>query len=194
MKNEFNKYSDNELILLIRENSKSAQSAFVELYDRYSSRVYAYCRKVMPTREGAEDLYQETFFRFYNKITTDYEIVNIIGYLITIARNLCLNYQRDKKSFVSVEDISPIDEYKSLSEVGEDNQIEEQSQMVLMALDLLEPNEKEILLMKYYANMNYNEIAEVTGQSANSMRVKIHRAKEKIRGLLIRDEKKTINR
>jgi RNA polymerase sigma factor (sigma-70 family) len=194
MKNEFNKYSDRELILIIRDQGKNTQNAFVELYDRYSSRVYAYCRKVMPTREGAEDLYQETFFRFYNKVVTDYEIVNIIGYLITIARNLCLNYQRDKRTFLSIEDINPSDEYKSLSARDDDGNIEEQSQMVLMALDLLDPSDKEALLMKYYANMSYNEIAEVSGQSANAMRVKIHRAKDKIRSLLTRDEKKTINK
>ncbi|MFA7626327.1 MAG: sigma factor, partial [Candidatus Kapaibacterium sp.] len=103
MKENFETYSDSELVELLKRDKSTSSAAFKVLYDRYSSIVHAYCCKVLGYGENAEDVFQETFIKFYNNCNKETVKFNIQGYLLTIARNLCLNVKRDRKVTVSTD-------------------------------------------------------------------------------------------
>lgn len=192
MLNDYSKHSDSDLVRLIQRQNKESEKAFTELYERYSSRLYAYCRRVMNNREQAEDLFQETFYKFYQRIIDSYKEGSVIGFLITIARNMCLNLQRDKKQFISIDEINNLNEFIVLADSENDSPKEEMFKITIAALELLDPEYKDVLVMKYYSNLEYSEIAEVLGTNVNSVRVRVHRAKEKIKTIINDYENKVL--
>ncbi|MFW5663067.1 MAG: RNA polymerase sigma factor, partial [Bacteroidota bacterium] len=62
MSENFNSYSDQELLKYMRGRNKAiSDEAFKAIYSRYAPRVHAYCLKILNSREQAEDVFQETF-------------------------------------------------------------------------------------------------------------------------------------
>jgi len=81
-------YSDAELYKMLFEDKSTSERAFKEIYARYSKKVLSYCRHFLKTEEDAEDAFQETFVKFYSSKTENREMINLPGFLITIARNI----------------------------------------------------------------------------------------------------------
>lgn len=177
MKQNYKTYSDRELVFLLRHNEREAEGAFTELYNRYSSQVHAYCYRVLNNPDVAEDIFQETFIRFYQNVKDNHKDLNVPGFLITIARNLCLNYKRDKKIGVPVEEARNLfyqDNYDS----------KELLDLITRALDLLDEDYREVFILKEYAGMSYNEIAEILNITPVNAKTKAFRAKQKIKEIL----------
>lgn len=179
MKRKFLTYSDNELIKLFKNNSNEAEQAFAEIYHRYSSQVHAYCCRVLNNQDNAEDIFQETFIKFYQNVQINYESSNIPGFLIKIARNLCLNFVRDNKKTV------PLDEQMDF--IYESNQSYEKTELqelLTMALDLLDFEYREAFVLREYDGLPYEEIANVCNISLANAKSRVHRAKLKIKEIL----------
>ncbi len=170
-------YSDKELYEGLYEGGKIAERAFAELYARYSSRVYAYCRRFLGNREEAEDIFQETFLRFHQSASKEREMTNVPGFLLKIARNLCVSLRRNVVHNVTIEDYMAVNSDSSLEK-------SELLDMIKYAMELLPDGYKEVFILREYNGLSYKEIAELTEENINSVKVKIHRAKQKIREIL----------
>src|SRR5579872_7620724 len=83
--------SDERLISLVRRGSPSA---FEALVGRYQSRLLAFCRHMLGSREDAEDVLQEVFAAAYNAMLADSREINVRPWLYRIARNRSLNHLR----------------------------------------------------------------------------------------------------
>ena len=171
------KYSDQELFDLIGDAGSDAECAFAELYNRYSPRVYAYCRRFIGNETEAQDVFQETFIRFHQSADGKREMTNAPAFLLRIARNLCVNLKRRTKSNVSFEEyMSPDYEDKSDQK--------ELLKLVKGALELLSGDYREVFVLREYDGMSYQEIAKITDQPLSTVKVRIFRAKQKIREIL----------
>jgi RNA polymerase sigma-70 factor (ECF subfamily) len=178
MKNSLSTYSIGSLVEMLQGSKKDSEAGFTEIYNRYSSRVFAYCLKILGDKEQAEDIFQEVFFRFYQNARKEFSAGSVIGYLITVARNLCLNIKRDQKSTVHVEDYEHlIQEYQSY----EDSEIQE---LIKVSIDLLDNEYKEPLILKVYDEMNYKEIGKICGITESNARSRVCRAKKSLRNIL----------
>jgi len=178
MKDKFAKYDDKDLVSIIcKKNSKSGL-AFKEIYNRYAANVHAYCLRVLTNEEQAEDIFQETFIRFYQKVDINYATTNVPGFLITIARNLCLNQKRNKKNTVPIDEVEYLkyDAFKY-----EDVQLME---LITMALDLLDISYREPFVLREYNGMQYDEISEQLGITIANAKTRVFRAKQKIKDIL----------
>src|SRR5438552_14998075 len=83
--------SDERLILLVRRGN---HHAFEALVARYQSRLLAFCRHMLASREDAEDVLQEVFAAAFNAILGDNREINVRPWLYRIARNRSLNHLR----------------------------------------------------------------------------------------------------
>ena len=83
--------SDERLIALIRRGN---HHAFEALVARYQSRLLAFCRHMLSSREDAEDVLQEVFAAAYNAMRADTRAINVRPWLYRIARNRSLNHMR----------------------------------------------------------------------------------------------------
>jgi len=172
------KHSDEELFNLMKSlNKKEAENAFSELYSRYSQRIYAYCLRVTGFPDDANDIFQESFTKFFNSAKTTESIKNIPAFMFAITRNLCLNYKRNKKIKLNLDDFN-----FSTNDKGYEQK--ELLDLIAKSLDLLEFDYKESFILRQYQGMSYKEISEITGISVPAAKNRFWRAKEKIKKIL----------
>jgi len=178
MAKKFDEYSDTELFYILSENKENAESAFTELFNRYSSRVYAYCRRFLGDRDEAQDVFQETFIKFHQSANKDREMTNVPGFLLTIARNLCMNAKRKEKPNVTLEEYMAGDDDSLISDK------DELLELIKKALELLPDDYREAFVLREYDGLTYEEISKLTNTSLTNVKVRIHRAKLKIKDIL----------
>lgn len=170
--------TDNELFGRLSEDEAIAQAALTILYRRYSQRIYTYCRKIVGDNEVAEDLLQETFVKLFDSGKQGREVENFPAYLMTIARNLCFTHRsRSKRQFVPFEDFH-------LTSRDVPYEHKELLQLIQTSLELLPEDYREAFVLREYNGLSYAEIADVIGQSVDLVKVRIFRAKKKLREIL----------
>jgi len=169
--------SDDELFVELRREKQAADGAFAELYARHSSRIWAYCRCVFGGRVSAEDIFQETFVRFFERGRDGTAVRNVPGYLLMIARNLCLNEKRGRKETVP---------FENLNIAASDMPLERTELLGLVnsALELLPDEQREAFFLREYEDLPYTEIASILGSTELSARLRVSRARKKIREIL----------
>jgi RNA polymerase sigma-70 factor (ECF subfamily) len=177
MKRSIEKYDDSQLYESLSKKKDSAEAAFAELYARYSNRIYAYCLRLTGNSEDARDIFQETFIKFYNSCKTTKNFDNVPGYLLTIARNLCINYHRDRKFSTELTDFN-LPKHNNLYEQ------KELMQVLATALELLDIDYREAFILRQYQGLDYEEIAKLTDSTIPAVKNKVWRAKEKLKDIL----------
>ena len=170
--------TDLELFGRLSEDDAVAQAALTVLYRRYSQRIYTYCRKIVSDNVVAEDLLQETFVKLFDSGKQGRVVENFPAYLMTIARNLCFTHRaRSKRQFVPVEDFH-------LTSRDVPYEHKELLQLIQTSLELLPDDYREAFVLREYNGLSYAEIADVIGQSVDLVKVRIFRAKKKLREIL----------
>lgn len=123
------------------------------------------------------DIMQESFIRIYEKYTAENFTPQL---LYTIGRNLALDsIRKRKKNPSSIEfDDQPVD--------GQEHylMVRDEYRRVLVAMRHLEDDERDLLSLVVSSEMSYRELAQLTGISEANVKVKIHRARKKLRAYL----------
>lgn len=156
-----------------------AKQQFLESYDAYADGLYRFCLMKVSSPEKAEDLVQDTFTRFWQSIREGEMPDNPRAFLYTLARNRVIDWYRKKKE-------RSLD---ALQEVGIDfvgsgiAEIEDAAEMsrVLEAIEGLDEPSREVLLLRFMEGWTPVEIAELNGESANAVSVRLNRALAKVR-------------
>lgn len=174
----FKNSTDIELIRMLRNDKKLSGEAFKELYNRYSPNIHAYCFKIFNDEQTAEDIFQETFMRFYQHCKIQNDSVNVHGYLITIARNLSITHKKKSERIIYSEKLDLIE----FNYQNEDKK--ELLDLISMALELLEFKYQDAFILKEYNGLSYEELAEVTGITLNNAKSRVFRARNKIKEIL----------
>jgi RNA polymerase sigma-70 factor (ECF subfamily) len=178
VKSKYGTYSDIQLVEILRDKNGSSEGAFTELYHRYSSMVHAYCYRILNDEATAEDAFQETFIKFFYNVKPDLENTNVPGFLMKIARNICLNIKRDRKVFIDINEVDYLPDHDASYDK------KELLELITLALDFLDHDHREAFILKEYDNLQYNEIAEICGISLNNAKSRVFRAKNKIKDIL----------
>lgn len=175
----FENLADEDLFSKLSEKDKSeSEKAFLELYNRYASKVYSYCNRILDSKEDARDVFQETFIRFYESAKVERTMTNVPGFLLRIARNLCFNFKRTRHRNVAIEDYMHFEEYSKSHEK------DELLELIKVALTGLSDDLREAFVLREYEGMSYAEISDFLGISVASVKIRIYRAKQKIREFL----------
>src|SRR5436305_4819484 len=95
--------SDQELAHALLGSHRDAEVAFTELYGRYSQRTYAYLLRMTGDGAASQDLLQDSFLKFYAAARQDLLVANPGGFILMTARNLCLNWVRDRRAVDPIE-------------------------------------------------------------------------------------------
>ncbi len=177
MKRKLEEYTDSELFYQLKGDKRTAEKAFAELYARLSPRIYAYCRRFLGNRDDAMDVFQETFSKFFQSAAQERIMTNVPAFILRIARNLCVNIKRKERTDISYED------YMAYSNDTSSEQ-KELLALIRAAIKTLPEDYAEVFILREYDGLSYAEIAEVTGESLANVKVRIYRAKQKIRETL----------
>ena len=166
------KLTDDRLVTLYANGNNSA---FDILLARHQARLYSYIYQMAGDREVAEDIFQETFVKAIVNIRQGRYTDNgkFMAWLTRIARNLIIDHFRQEKAegLVSADDDKrSILNRRELSESTiEDEIIDMQiSSDIRRMVRELPDSQREVLVMRYYRNLSFKEIAEKTGVSINT--------------------------
>ncbi|MFW5700231.1 MAG: RNA polymerase sigma factor [bacterium] len=168
MKNEF---SDRQLVSKFIEGS---EGAFEELVNRHKSKIYTAIYLIVKDNYVAEDLLQETFIKAINTIKGGRynEEGKFLPWIMRIAHNLAIDYFRRAKRYPTIvmEDGSSVFNTMEFSEDSiESVQIKKDSHSKLRKLIQELPDaQREVLIMRHYMQMSFQEIAEATDVSINT--------------------------
>ncbi len=177
---EINNLSDEDLIRAIVKDNNTL--LFEVLYDRYSRLVYNKCFGFSKDEDEAQDLTQDVFLKLFVKLGSFKEKSKFSTWLYAFTYNHCVNYvtrntaKKFEKQSVDYKDI------ENLSDVDDDDYsfVDMKVDKLKEALELISPDEKMILLLKYQDFLSIKDIESVLeiGESAVKMRIK--RAKDKL--------------
>jgi RNA polymerase sigma-70 factor (ECF subfamily) len=190
--------SDEALLLLYRDGD---ERGFLAIYDRYKSNIYAYCAHVLfgagCTTELVEDTFQEIFMRVaqYQHTFTGGEFSK---WIFTIARHTCLtNKKRAFRHRATTEYIGDGENFAENASIDlrrafsiNDDPLDrmtktERTDFLLKAIASLPEEFREALIMSEYEGLTYEEIGKLTGTSLSTIRIRVYRAKTRLRKMLL---------
>ncbi len=168
--------SDEKLMLEFQQGS---QEAFTELFQRYREPLYGFFRRRLDDAARAEELAQETFVAVLRGVTRYEPRALFRTYLYAIALNL-LAAERRKAGREANHPREPFE--AADPPVGADP---EAALWVRRAVEQLDAGEREVLLLREYEQLSYEEIAGVLRIPVNTVRSRLFRARMALKDLLV---------
>ena len=159
------------------------QVAFTFLLDHYWNEVYGFMLKRTENETDAEDITIETFSKAFDKIATYNPEFQFNTWLIAIAKNVHIDMLRKRKSslFVDYSDENGYQAYNiaDTAPSAEDKIITEQNlSQLLRFIKELKPHYQEVIQLRYFQEMSYQEIADELDEPLNNIKIKLLRAKK----------------
>lgn len=167
-----NKNMEDSVLLSLYKNGN--EEAFAELLNRHKSKVYTTAYLIVKDRYIAEDLAQESWIKAINKINAGAynEEGKFLPWIVRIAHNMAIDHVRREKRYPTIVLEDGMNVFNSLS-FSEDSiesvRIKGENQALIRDLiHSLPESQREVLIMRHYADMSFQEIAEATGVSINT--------------------------
>jgi RNA polymerase sigma-70 factor (ECF subfamily) len=179
---------------------KGEDQAFFILYERYKSSVYSYCAKVLLSAGLSEELVEDTFQEVFLRVS-QYRHTFISGefraWIFTVTRNTCLSSKKrglrnhlsagqavDPDSFSEDEALEGASSIQRTDDPLELLTQKEQTDLLLAAIAELPETYREALMLSEYEGLTYDEIGKMTGTSLSTIRIRVFRAKKRLRKVL----------
>ena len=172
-----------EITQQIEKAKQGDQTAFTFLLDYYWNEVFAFMLIRTENETDAEDITIETFSKAFDKISTYNNEFKFNTWLIAIAKNGHIDLLRKRKSSLFVE-ITEDEDQKAHNVADttpsvEDKLITEQNlSQLLKFIKELKPHYQEVIQMRYFQEMSYQEIANKIDEPLSNVKIKILRAKK----------------
>lgn len=160
---------------LVNAYAEGSCQAFDILLKRHQAHIFSYIYSIVKNKDVADDIFQETFVKAIMTIRQGRysESGKFSNWLTRIAHNLIIDYYRQEKieNLVSAdnEDVDILNRRDLCDDNIEDLMVDLQiREDVKRIVDALPENQREVLVMRYYKDMSFKEIAEATGVSINT--------------------------
>jgi RNA polymerase sigma factor (sigma-70 family) len=164
--------SDERLVVLTRRGN---QAAFEALVARYQSRLLAFCRHMLSSREDAEDVLQEVFAAAFNAMLADERAINVRPWLYRIARNRSLNHLR-KATAVGVDSMD-VHMAEHGTTTAEKAHSREEFRLLMADVQTLPETQRTALLLREIDALSYEQIAEAMDTTIPSVKSLLVRAR-----------------
>ena len=164
---------------LVREFKNDNTAAFEVLINRYQDKLFSSILFLVKDKNLAEDLFQDSFIRIIDTIRNDgyTEEGKFLPWAIRIAHNLCIDYLGKVKKFNHTENTAD----KKIAEAENFNQVSK-------LLDFLPVEQREVIVLRHFADLNFKEISETTNCSINTALGHMHCALKNVREMLAKKE------
>jgi RNA polymerase sigma factor (sigma-70 family) len=155
---------------------------YAELVRRYRDRYARYAARMLGSADAAEDAVQDAFVRAYDQLAQCRDPNKFVGWFFLILRNRCFAERRRSK------DVAPLEAAGAVAAPegeggGPDGSIDtaERQRALQQALLELTPEQREVFVLKHVEGLSYGEIAERLGTSVPSLKMRMHRAYDRLR-------------
>lgn len=176
-KETINFLKDDEIISLIKTEGSSKY--FEVLYKRYYQKVLDKCYSFVKNRSLAEELTEDIFSKIFEKLPSFKQLSSFSSWIYSVTYNHCIDYLRKKKklhypSWNQENEIPEImdETEESVENINYDN--------LLVILELIHPEEKAILLMKYQDDLSMKQISSALRISEDAAKMRLKRARTRV--------------
>ena len=165
------KLSDQELVSLYLEGN---HKSFEILINKHKQKIYAFILSKIKNRDLAEDVFQDTFIKVINSLQKGKynEEGKFLPWVMRIAHNLVIDYFRKSNK---IRTIAPKDEFNIFDVIHDESKNVEEDLVngqihtdLRKLIECLPEDQKDVLKMRYYAELSFKEISESTGVSINT--------------------------
>jgi len=173
--------TDNEIITRVLRGEHQLYS---ELVTRYQNFVFTLALRYAPVREDAEEIAQDVFVKAYRALKDFRGDSKFSTWLYSIVNSTSITFLRKKKLDISSLDNENVFEQADSRDSGTSaNQVEVKSkvEMVSKAIQLLSPDDAKLITLFYKAEQSLEEIAQILGIETNTVKVKLHRARTRLK-------------
>lgn len=171
--------TDERIIELYRSGLQ--EEAFRGIVDAYTERLYWHVRRFLCSHDDTNDLLQDIFIKIWAALTTFRGDARLYTWIYRIATNEVLNHLRKQKfrSLISLESVSGVLEKK----IDEDTYFngDELQRELHKAIQRLPEKQRIVFNLRYFDEMKYEEISEITGTSVGGLKASYHHAYTKIK-------------
>jgi len=172
--------------ILINQIIVGDAKAFTELVNRYKDLVFTLALRMLKNREEAEEVSQDTFIKTYKSLHKFKGDSKFSTWIYKVAYNSCLD--RIKKNKKHLDDVE-LNEYTEHQVKTIDNAFdalveEERNQLIQECLHLLSSDDSCLLTLYYFEEQSLDEIANIVGLTANNVKVKLFRSRQKLATIL----------
>lgn len=159
---------------------------YQELVKRYQGKLLVYLRHLIGLHDESEDLLQNVFIKVYEHLDDFDQTRKFSSWIYRIAHNEAVNYlkKKSRRRLVAWEDImsskdklDTADEKESVEALWIRGELRDE---VNLALDKLPKKYQEVLILRYYLDKTYTEMADITGRPENTVATLLNRAKKKL--------------
>ncbi|MDF3076420.1 MAG: sigma-70 family polymerase sigma factor [Sphingobacteriaceae bacterium] len=187
-------FSDNAKndILLVMRAKEGDQKAYAELMQRYKDSIYFMALKMVNNKDNAMDLTVETFGKAFENIEKYKPDFAFSTWLYRIATNNCIDFIRKKKlNLVSINglvdeegDDMPL-QIKSDTLNPEENSIKkQQNEQIKLIVDKLPSRYKKLIVLRYYEELSYEEIAQQLDLPLGTIKAQLFRARDLLSNIM----------
>lgn len=160
--------------------------AFAKLVDAYKGPVYNLTYRMLGNPADAEDAAQETFLRAYANLKSYDPSRKFSSWLLAIASNYCIDQLRRRRiQWVSVEDLPPWESLRARTPDPEEAAVRRvDNERIAALLERLPPDYRLVVVLRYWYDHSYEEIAEITNTTVSAVKSRLHRARRTLAALL----------
>ncbi|MCI8484642.1 MAG: RNA polymerase sigma factor [Lachnospiraceae bacterium] len=169
---------------MIREIQRGKTEYLNVIAEKYYDDVYRFCCYQTGSSQEAGDLTQETFLKFIRSVER-YHDRNLKGYLLTIARNVCMDHFRNCQRRQEKEELLKMEMRGQEKNVSKARTSQEELLITVKQLTQDLPQmQREALVLYYGYGFKYREIAKITETSIATVKSRIHQGTEKIKKMI----------
>ena len=171
------KYNEEETLRRLQD-PKTQTRAFEEIVNHYSQPLYWQIRRLVVEHEDADDVLQNIFIKAWTNITSFRGESKLSTWLYKIAYNESLTFLNHKREQLSLDDLNSMVTETLESDPYFDG--DETQLMLQEAINSLPDKQKAVFNMKYFEEMKYEEMSQITGTSVGALKASFHLAVKKI--------------
>jgi len=178
-----NNFIKKYLLLLARNRDPKA---FAQIYDLYVDQIYRFIYFKIYEKDEAQDLTSEVFLKAWQYISEGNVVENLNALFYQIARNLVIDYYREKKNREML--VENEADFESIEAVDDSQltkiELKIEADKVVDQLINLKDEYKEVVILRYVENFSVKEIAEIVGKKKGNVRIILFRALSALKDLM----------
>lgn len=161
---------------LVTEAQAGSEQAFHELYALLVDRLFAYTVSRVRNRDEAMDIVQEIFIDIWKALPrfTYQTDGHVYGFVFLVAKRKLAKHYANRKITVPLEDVDLSDMYEFDTDSLSD------AQTITKAMEHLSERDREVLTLRYWSGLSFQEIADMLEEKETTVKVRHHRALEKM--------------
>jgi len=165
---------------LIEEALADNEDACRKILNLYKSRIFSYVYRMIRNYHDAEDITFDTFIRCFKSLSSFDRTRSFSTWLFTIAHNVTIDFIRKNKQQYEYYD----ERHAAKEDFVEEYEKKKKMERIEEALAKLPPLERELIVLFHKEECSYKEISEILKIPVSTIKIKLHRARKKLRGII----------